>query len=124
MPAVPAVTATMPAAPSAEAIRQAIRDYDGRIEAAEGALKIKDDVTGQTRSLKLERVHERVGKTGDKYYSCADTRDTATNELVDVDFDVSDAGGALSVVDVRIHKVNGTPRYTYDDKDNRIPVSG
>ena len=29
---------------------------------------------------------------------------------------------SLSVVDVRIHKLNGVERYTYDSQDNRIPV--
>ena len=37
-------------------------------------------------------------------------------------FDVKNEGGKLSVVDVRIHKINGKPRYTYDKNDNRIPV--
>ena len=36
---------------------------------------------------------------------------------------MEDNGGALSVVDVRIHKVNGVERYTYDANDNRIPVA-
>ncbi len=117
------ITSAAPVAPSAEAIRQAIRDYDAQIEAAHGgALKIADTVAGQTRALKLERVHERVGKTGSNYYSCADMIDTATGDKVDVDFDVSATKGTLAVVDVRIHKVNGTPRYTYDDKDNRVPL--
>lgn len=118
----PPATAAAPVAPSAETIRQAIRDYDAQIEAAQGALKIADTVTGQTRSLTLERVHERVGKTGGTYYACADMIDTATGDQVDVDFDIGEESGQLAVVDVRIHKVNGEPRYTYDDQDNRIPL--
>lgn len=115
-------TSSAPAAPSAEQIRQAIRDYEAKIETEQGALHIKDEVTGQVRSLKLERVHERVGKTGDTYYSCADMRDAATNDLVDVDFDVAVTDGGVQVVDTRIHKVNGQARYTYDAQDNRIPL--
>lgn len=108
--------------PSAEQIRQAIRDYIHRTDQDEGAFTIDDDVTGTTRTLALVRVHDRVGKTGAFYYSCTDMRDTANDELLDLDFDVDAASGQLEVVDVRIHKVNGTPRYTYDDKDNRIPL--
>jgi len=28
----------------------------------------------------------------------------------------------IFVVDTRIHKVDGKPRYTYDENDNRIPL--
>jgi len=108
--------------PTAEQLRQSIRDYIARIEEEAGAFTIEDEVAGGTRTLTLERVHERVGKTGDFYYSCTDMRDASTNELLDLDFDVEEAGSELNVVDVRIHKVNGQARYTYDDKDNRIPL--
>ena len=69
------------------------------------------------------RVHERVGKTGTLYYSCTDMRDRDTGQLLDLDFDVKASGSELSVVDTRIHKVNGQARYTYDDQDRRIPVT-
>lgn len=110
------------AEPSAEQIRQTIRDYIARTTQEEGAFTIEDPVAGQTRTLTLARVHERVGKTGDSYYSCTDMRDVASGQTLDLDFDVQAQGGALDVVDVRIHKVEGQPRYTYDDQDNRIPL--
>ncbi|MBI3324709.1 MAG: hypothetical protein HYZ92_05460, partial [Candidatus Omnitrophica bacterium] len=65
---------------------------------------------------------ERVGKTGEAYYSCTDMKDAASGEILDLDFDVADEDGVLEVVDVRIHKVSGQARYTYDDQDNRIPL--
>ena len=111
-----------PVEPSAEALRQAIRDHIAQVEKAKGAYTIRDTATGQTRTLTLVRVHERVGKTGSLYYSCTDMRDVDNGELLDLDFDVDASGGALQVVDERIHKVEGKPRYTYDDKDNRIPL--
>ena len=111
------------AEPSAEQIRQTIRDYIAQIEEDEGAFTIEDETTGKTRTLTLERVHDRVGKTGDLYYSCTDMRDKDSGEALDLDYDVESYDGELEVVDTRIHKVNGQPRYTYDDKDNRIPVS-
>ena len=81
-----------------------------------------EEVTGDTRELTLERVHERVGKTEDYYYSCADMRDAKSGELIDVDFDVEAYDDELEVVDVRVHKVNGKERYTYDEHDNRLPL--
>ena len=116
------VQVTPSAPPSAEAIRAAIRTYVTQIEATHGALTISDTETGQTRALKLDKVHERVGKTGNTFYSCADLVDTGNGDKVDVDFDVSADGGQLQVVDTRIHKVNGKARYTYDANDNRIPL--
>jgi len=63
------------------------------------------------------------GRPGDYYYSCADFKDVETGQMFDLDLDVSDMGEELQVVDVRIHKQDGKRRYTYDDFDNRIPVS-
>ena len=111
-----------PIAPSAREIRQSIRDYIAHIEKEQGVFTIKDEVTGSTRTLTLVRVHERVGKTGSYYYSCTDMKDTHSGELLDLDFDVEAKQSALNVVDVRIHKLNGKPRYTYDDNDQRIPL--
>jgi len=114
---------TVKAEPSAAQIRQTIKTHVKGLEAKDGAFNIKDDVTGTTRKLTFVRVHDRVGKTGHLYYSCTDMRDTATGELLDLDFDVDAAGGSLKVVDERIHKVNNQARYTYDEHDNRIPLA-
>lgn len=110
------------AEPTPEMLRQTIRDYVTAQEASKGAFKVFDSRLGKERSLTLERVHERVGKTGNYYYSCADLKDVETGDLLDLDFDVSDAGEELKVVDIRIHKDNGNPRFTYDSNDNIIPV--
>jgi len=107
--------------PAAADIRSAMKNHIVS-NYVNGAFAISDPDTGTTRHLKLVRVHERVGKTGDYYYSCADFRDAKTNELLDLDIDISDNGGRLTVADVRIHKVNGKERYTYDENDNRIPL--
>ena len=111
------------AEPSAEQIRQTIQSYVQSTVQKKGAFPIKDPVTRSTRSLEFVRVHDRVGKTGSLYYSCTDMRDKKTGELLDLDFDVNATGEKLKVVDQRIHKVGGKARYTYDEHDNRIPVS-
>jgi Cu-Zn family superoxide dismutase len=110
------------AEPTPEALRDTIRDYIVSEEKAKGAFEIRDERTDDLRRLEFVRVHERVGKTGNYYYSCTDMKDVKTGDLLDLDFDIQDEGGNLTVADVRIHKDNGDPRYTYDDKDNRVPV--
>ena len=118
----PAARPSAPVEPPAEAIRQTIRDYVKQVIKKDGKFTIHDDVTGTTRELALVRVHQRVGKTGPLYYSCTDMRDQQTGQVLDLDYDVKATGMRLEVVDVRIHKVNGKARYTYDNKDRRIPV--
>lgn len=112
------------AEPSAEELRQTIRDYIQWHENKLGAFTLPDPKQiGKLRTLQLVRVHERVGKTGDYYYSCTDMKDVASGDELDLDFDVSDQGEKLQVVAVRIHKDNGKPRYTYDSSDNLIPLN-
>jgi len=109
-------------APSADAIRAAMKDYVMDKSKATGTFDIVDPETEKTRKLELIRVHERVGKTGDYYYSCVDFKDTESGQMLDLDLDVEDKGGKLNVVAVRIHKEDGKERYTYDENDNRIPL--
>lgn len=111
------------AAPSSEDIRAAMKNYvEAETGYTGGYFEVTDPDIKKARRLSLVRVHERVGKTGDYYYSCADFKDEDSGEMLDLDLDVEDKEGVLSVVDVRIHKVEGHARYTYDEKDNRIPL--
>ncbi len=112
------------AEPTAEQLRDRIRDYIKDQETTKGAFTIADPKQGgKVRTLTLVRVHERVGKTGDYYYSCTDMKDMTTGDVLDLDFDISDTGGTLKVVGMRIHKDNGKPRYTYDATDRMVPVT-
>lgn len=113
---------TAPTEPSAAQLRQRIESYVKEQSDADGTFAIEDPQTGATRRLQFVRVHPRVGKTGALYYSCTDMRDINTAELLDLDFDVMASGGNLEVVDARIHKVQGKARYTYDARDQRIPI--
>lgn len=108
--------------PSADQIRAAMSNYVAEKSKKTGTFDIYDKEAGKDRKLSLINVHERVGKTGNYYYSCADFKDTQSGEILDMDLDVQNKGGELSVEDVRIHKLNGKERYTYDANDNRIPV--
>ena len=111
------------AAPAPSELRGTIAGYIKIQEKNQGAFLIVDERTNEPRRLEFVRVHERVGKTGDYYYSCTDMKDVKTGDLLDLDFDIEDNQGELNVAAVRIHKDNGKPRYTYDDKDHRIPLS-
>jgi hypothetical protein len=108
-------------APSEEQVRGAIQEYVQQITEEEGDFAIEDEVTGNLRTLTLDRVQESSGKIGDAYHSCVDMKDVDTGETMDIDFDVEPIDGELDVVDVRIHKVNGTERYTYKG-DEIVPV--
>ncbi len=110
------------AQPTPDQLRGTIADYVKTQEKNQGAFLIIDERTAEPRRLELVRVHERVGKTGDYYYSCTDMKDVKTGDVLDLDFDIEDQGGNLGVAAVRIHKDNGSPRYTYDSNDNMIPV--
>lgn len=110
------------AGPAPETLRQTIRDYIENEEKLHGAFTVVDERSGESRTLEFVRVHERVGKTGDYYYSCTDMKDVKTGDLLDLDFDIEDQEGELSVAEVRFHKDNGISRYTYDESDKRVPV--
>lgn len=110
--------------PSNEDIRSAMQAYVAdEAKKTNGNFEVLDPDTNAIRKLQMIRVHERVGKTGDYYYSCADFKDVESAEMLDLDLDVEDQNGTLHVVDVRVHKVSGQERYTYDANDNRIPLT-
>ena len=111
------------AGPTPTDLRGTIANYIKTQEKNHGAFMVIDERTKEPRRLELVQVHKRGGKTGDYYYSCTDMKDVKTGDLLDLDFDIQDNNGKLDVAAIRIHKDNGKPRYTYDDKNNRIPVN-
>lgn len=85
-----------------------------------GVCTIRDDKEAKDWTLKFVKLHDPVrvidGKTA---FACADFVEMAggkkTNNKLDLDFWLEpDATGKLQVVATKIHKVNGTPRYTYE----------
>ena len=110
------------AQPTALEIKDTMGAYIKAKSAKKGYFEIFDAVAGKLRHLQLKRIHDRVGKTGELFYSCADFEDLESGQILDLDIDVENKDGILTVVDVRIHKVAGKPRYTYDKNDKRIPA--
>ncbi|MBI5386147.1 MAG: transglutaminase domain-containing protein [Verrucomicrobia bacterium] len=77
--------------------------------------------------LKLVRVHlEYLANLGPRrHFACVDLAGT-DGEVYDVDFFLAGDPGAMTVTETTVHKINGQPRYTWEQKRNgtwrRVPV--
>ena len=111
-------------APADDDVRATIQEYINAVSKASGTFNINDPASKKTLNLSFVKIHKKVLKTGDNYYACADFKDINTREKYDLDLDVADNNGVLSVVELRIHKVGGKARYDYDDNNNRIAIKG
>ena len=107
-----------------------VDDLDKAIRAAiasketNGIYQLKDG--DKTWDLKLDKVHrERLARVDETtYFACTDFK-SADNHTVDVDFFMKDDGEKLVMSDATLHKVDGQPRYNWQEKDGywvRVPV--
>lgn len=119
VPAAAMPAETMPAVGDAQNV---ISSYIKEQSDEMGDFDIYDPQTQETRELTLVKILDKVGKTSDNYFACAEFSDKNSSEKLDLDFDIENTGGKLNVVDVKIHKVNDAPRFTYDEKGNRMAV--
>ncbi len=92
----------------------------------DGWYQMKDTQTNQTLKMKLDHVHrERLSRLDPKtYFACTDFK-TDDAHTVDVDFFMKDDGEKLVMSDATIHKIDGKPRYNWQEKDGywvRVPV--
>ena len=111
---------------SAEEIIKGIKDYINKITKANaGYFSINDPEEGKDLRLKLIKVHEdRVSyiKKEDAYFACTDFKTAYGNTTYDIDFWMKKTReGELEVYRTKIHKKDGTPRFTYRD-DEIAPV--
>lgn len=102
-----------------KAIREAIAAKE-----TNGVYQLKDG--DKTWDLKLDKVHrERLARVDEKtYFACTDFK-SADDHTVDVDFFMHDDGDKLVMTDATLHKVDGQPRYNWQEKDGywvRVPV--
>jgi len=78
--------------------------------------------------LKLVRVHlEYLANLGPhRHFACVDLVGT-DREVYDVDFFLAGDPGAMGVTETTVHKINGQPRYTWEQKRDgtwgRVPVT-
>jgi hypothetical protein len=68
--------------------------------------------------ISLDRVHrERLARLDPKIdFACTDFR-SSDGHVVDVDFFMKDDGKKLVMRDATIHRVDGKPRYNWQEKD-------
>ncbi len=90
-----------------------------------GIFPIKDEVEAKDLKLKLIRIHEdKVSylKKDDAYFACTDFVTEDGKTMYDLDFWMKKNNkGELEVYRTKIHKKDGTPRFTYKD-DEIAPV--
>ena len=106
---------------------KAVEDHVARKFAAEGgAFNIQDEKLGKEWALSLVGVHKkRVVHLGDQhFFACADfkTVGPGKKDKLDLDFYASKTADGWKIDKTVIHKVNGTPRYTYNEKNEMVPV--
>ena len=104
---------------SASEIIKGIKDHIASVTGSNGGVfPIEDPAEGKALRLKLVKVHEdkvsRITKD-DAYFACTDFVTEDGTASYDIDFWMKKgADGSLAVYGTKIHKVNGTPRFTYN----------
>jgi transglutaminase-like putative cysteine protease len=70
--------------------------------------------------LKLVRVHtEYLANLGPRYhFACVDVADIE-GDLYDVDFFLKGDPGSMTVTETTVHKINGQPFYTWEQKEDK-----
>lgn len=104
-----------------------VKDYlSQEAKKSGGVFTIKDEKLGKDWKLQLVRVHKNkicMLQEGKKCFACADFREMGGKAKLDLDFYANKSeDGKISMDKVLIHKVNGKPRFTYDEQNNMVPV--
>ena len=104
-------------------VESAVNEYVAS-KAKDGVLVLKDDKTGEERTLDFVEIHRPLRRIeGGSYFACSDFREKDSKEkFYDIDFWLSEKDGKLEVSEVRIHKEpkleDGVwvqvPRYTFE----------
>ena len=106
-------------------VESAVNAYvAGKIK--DGVFVLKDDKTGEQRSLEFVEIHRPLRKIeGKGYFACTDFREQGgKDKFYDVDFWLVEKDGTLEVTEARIHKEpkneDGVwvqvPRYTFENE--------
>lgn len=89
-------------------IHSAITDHVNQ-HLVSGRYVIYDAVAGHLKKLKLEQVHEGIGKMGDFYVACADFVDPKGIKY-DLDLLVAEEQGQFRVLETVVHSIDGKKR--------------
>jgi hypothetical protein len=102
-----------------ESLADAIEDWvTHQTELLGGYFFVWDAEDEKALVLRLDKVHrERVARLSDEvYFACADFT-TKDGEVYDLDMFMAPEGGKLVTTEVKVHKKEGKPRYTWHEKD-------
>lgn len=104
---------------TAKSVKKGISDHVMmQTKASGGVLVVHDDKLNKDWKLKFVKVHDpvrtfmREGKA--IFFACTDFKSVESDDLLDIDFWMVHKGKMFEVIDTKIHKVNGEPRYTYE----------
>ncbi|HET8859690.1 transglutaminase-like domain-containing protein [Marivirga sp.] len=107
-------------------IETGIKAYiDNKTKEADGYFHIKDE--NKELRLKLVRVHtEYLSNLGpNRHFACVDLADE-NGDVYDVDFFMEGKPGAMDVTETTVHKLNGKPFYSWQQKEDktwqRVPI--
>lgn len=98
-------------------VKKSINQYV-KSKSTDGIFMVRDENLNKDWRLKLAKVHDPVrtfekdGKT--IYFTCSDFESLDGKDVLDIDFWMVPKGNKLEVIDTKIHKVNGEPRYGYE----------
>lgn len=100
-------------------LSKAIKDYvaaDSKLKG--GTFVVYDPVDKKPLALTLSMVHEEKLATlgGGVYFACADFQ-SSDGKTYDLDIFMKGDENGLETTDVAVHKVNGQPRYNWNEKD-------
>jgi hypothetical protein len=104
---------------AADSVKKAIEQHvNAQAKSNKGVFVIQDPKLNKDWRLKLAKVHDPV-RTFEKdgttiYFACSDFDSVVSKDVLDIDFWMVSKGNKLEVIDTKIHKVNGEPRFGYE----------
>ena len=104
---------------TADSVKKAIEQHvSAQAKSNKGVFVIQDPKLNKDWRLKLAKVHDPV-RTFEKdgttiYFACSDFDSVDSKDVLDIDFWMVSKGNKLEVIDTKIHKVNGEPRFGYE----------
>ena len=102
-----------------EMMAQAITGYINKdTEMKGGYFLVYDPQDKKPLTLTLEKVHQdKLSQVGENlFFACTDLKST-DGKTYDLDFFMKGMDSGLSVSEIMIHKVDGTPRYSWYEEE-------
>ncbi|MBI2071044.1 MAG: hypothetical protein HYT79_10650 [Elusimicrobia bacterium] len=114
-------------------MKQIRNEYDAKVcEVGKGKSKtesytIHDDKLNKDWELRVVKVHKnRIVQLGkNQFFACSDFKSVKKGEKDKLDLDffaTKNPDGSWTIDKVLIHKVNGVPRYTWNEKNEMAPA--